>query len=152
MADKSASEQNVQIAQRLQEKFDAYLVGLIFTVLALSIQTAKFGVSPIADLLEIVSWLVFLIAGIAGLSRLEWASEIYRLYGIQTEKEELVRVAQHAGMQGAKELHIVPLGTTVPVSEYVADAKKSVRTVEEAIKPLEKKSLFKYRIRSSDWS
>lgn len=51
----SATPSNTAIAQRIQEKFDAYLLGLIFTVLGLSIQTAKFGALPWADVLEIIS-------------------------------------------------------------------------------------------------
>jgi hypothetical protein len=43
MATEPASQSNTAMAQRIQEKFDAYLLGLIFTILGLSIQTAKLG-------------------------------------------------------------------------------------------------------------
>jgi hypothetical protein len=146
LTDKPASQLNIEIAQRNQEKFDAYLLGLIFTILGLSIQTAKFGVSSAADASEIVAWLLLLIAGLAGLSRLEWTAEIYRLFGVQTEKEEAARAAQAASLKGAKELHVVPLGTSVSVDRYIAEAKESVAIVEARLKPLQKRASIKYRL------
>ena len=71
MPSESAGHSNTAIAQRIQEKFDAYLLGLIFTILGLSIQTAKFGPSATADAFEVISWVLFLVAGLTGLSRFE---------------------------------------------------------------------------------
>src|SRR5437667_497417 len=113
MATEPASQSNTAIAQRIQEKFHAYLLGLIFTILGLSIQTAKFGTSPTADAFEIVSWVLLLVAGLTGLSRMEWTPEVYRLYGIQDEKEELKRAAQRAKMEGMKEVYVAPLKKSV---------------------------------------
>jgi NhaP-type Na+/H+ or K+/H+ antiporter len=146
MADTPASQQNTAIAQRIQEKFDAYLLGLIFTILGLSIQTAKFGTSPTADALEILSWLLLLVAGLAGLSRLEWAPEMYRLFGLQQEKDELGRAVQLASLKGTTEVYVAPLGKSVPADQYVAEAKESVATVEAALKPLQRKGFIKYRV------
>lgn len=141
-----ASQANTAIAQRIQEKFDAYLLGLIFTILGLSIQTAKFGSSPIADASEIIGWVLFLVAGLAGLSRLEGASEIYRLYGVQAQKEEAGLAGEHVRFQGKTEVYVAPLGKSVPVEQYIGEAKQSVGTVEKAIKPLQTRGYAKYRI------
>jgi len=141
-----ASPSNSIIAQRTQEKFDAFLLGLIFTILGLSIQTAKFGVSPVADTSEVLSWVLFLVAGLAGLSRFEWTSEIYRLYGVQDEKEQLKRAAQRAQLEGKTDLYVMPLEKTVSASQYIAEAKDSVTKVGDAIKPLMKRSFIKYRV------
>jgi hypothetical protein len=55
-----SGKSDVDYARQLQEKFELYLLGLIFTLLALAIQTAKFGVSDWADAFELevgcVSW------------------------------------------------------------------------------------------------
>jgi hypothetical protein len=145
MADKSSSQLNIEVGQRIQEKFDAYLLGLIFTTLALSLQTAKFGTYLIADSLELVSWMLLLIAGLAGLSRLEWIPELYRLISLRHEKEELAHGAEKARLQGAKELHVVPLGRAVPTDQFIAEAKDSVAKVEKHLEPLERRGLKKYK-------
>src|SRR5882724_30641 len=110
------SPSNTVIAQRTQEKFDDFLLGLIFTILGLSMQTARFGGSPVADLSELLGWALFLVAGLVGLSRFEWTSEIYRLYGVQDEKEGLKRAAQKAQLEGKTDLYVMPLEKTVPAS------------------------------------
>ncbi len=60
-----------EYARQLQEKFELYLLGLIFTLLALAVQTAKFGAAPCADGLEVAGWVSLLISGLVGLSRME---------------------------------------------------------------------------------
>lgn len=147
MTDKPASLQNTEIAQRTQERFDAYLLGLIFTILALSIQTAKFGDSPAADASEIVGWLLLLIAGLSGLSRFEWTSEIYSLYGVQTEQESLARAIEEAAtLKGVKEIYVVPLAMKVPAVQLLADAKQSVAKVKDVLEPMHKRNLKRYRV------
>jgi hypothetical protein len=53
----------------------------VFTLLALSIQTAKFGTSSIADIFELIGWVLLFISGISGLWRLEF---------LPVEREKLV--------------------------------------------------------------
>jgi hypothetical protein len=146
MAEKPASLINLETGQRIQEKFDAYLLGLIFTTLALSIQTARFGSSHIADSLEILSWLLLLIAGLSGLWRLESIPELYRLISLRVEKEEVADGAKHARVQGAREFHVVPTGKTVPVDQYIAEAEASVAKVDDYLKPFERRGLKKYKV------
>jgi NhaP-type Na+/H+ or K+/H+ antiporter len=59
-------------AQGVQEKFEFYFLSLIFTILALTIQTAKFGRSGAEDVLELSGWVCLLIAGVVGLWKMEW--------------------------------------------------------------------------------
>ncbi|MGC2970457.1 hypothetical protein [Paraburkholderia aspalathi] len=63
---------DLEHSRELQEKFELYLLALIFTILGLAIQTAKFGASHAADVLEIVGWVSLVLSGMVGLSRLEW--------------------------------------------------------------------------------
>ena len=146
MTDKSASDGNIEVAQRIQEKFDAYLLGLIFTVLAVSIQTAEFGTSLVADAFELFSWVCLLVAGLAGLSRLEWIPEQYRLYSLQLEKEALAREGEKARLAGAREFHVLEDRKVVNAEEHVTDARASAQKVAGALEPIAKKNTRKYRI------
>ena len=146
MSNVTASQENLRIAQRIQEKFDAYLLGLIFTVLGLSIQTAKFGASRYADLLELLAWVLLLVAGLVGLSRLEWVPEISRLHSLSDEQTELRRAAEEAQVKGARELNVVPSGKVVSIEQCIADAKASGAKVEAHLAPIEKQAKQKYHL------
>jgi len=67
-------------ANDIQEKFELYLVGLIFTILALSVQTSSFGTCRIADALELAGWAALLFSDISGLLRLEVVPVALRYY------------------------------------------------------------------------
>src|ERR1700687_3296910 len=61
------------IAIQLQEKFQLYLLSLVFTLLALSIQSAKLGTHRLIDFVELAGWVSLFVSGIAGLWHLEFA-------------------------------------------------------------------------------
>lgn len=73
----------------LAEKFEYFFIGLIFTVLGASIQTADFNTaSSLAITSELTSWLLFLISGLVGLNKLEWLPNVVYLRDkIQNRKE-----------------------------------------------------------------
>ncbi len=94
------SDPNLDIAQKMQERFEFYLIALTFTILGLSIQTATFGAHLTSDILELTSWLLLFISGIVGLSRLEWLPVAYKVHAeiedIKKEVNDMVQ-AQEAG-------------------------------------------------------
>ena len=147
MTDKSGETVNIEIAQRLQERFEAYWLGLIFTLLALSVQTAKFGVAVPADVMELLSWVLLLIAGLAGLSRFEWIPEIYRLRGMQIGKEEYALAVQKEMLRGTSSLYVAPLKREVPAAQYLEESRDSARRIEEHLTPIEQSQQRKYRIK-----
>jgi hypothetical protein len=57
------SKTNTEFAIEMQGKVELYLLGLIFAVFGLSIQTAKFGNSRATDLLELLGWLSLFMSG-----------------------------------------------------------------------------------------
>lgn len=150
MPEKSAADINVEIAQRLQERFETYWLGLIFTLLAASIQTAKFGKAAPADIMELLAWLLLTIAGLAGLSRFEWIPEIYRLRSLQVGQEEGARAVQKAMLVGTNEVYVAPEKKMVSAKQYAEEAEASARLVEQHVVPIEKKQQLKYRVKK--WS
>jgi erythromycin esterase-like protein len=79
---------NREVGQRVQEKFDFYVVGLAFTVLGLAIQTAKFGVWKWADVMELVGWLSLFISGVAGLRRLALIPGFFHVAAFENEHRD----------------------------------------------------------------
>ncbi|MEX0596183.1 MAG: hypothetical protein WD512_06745 [Candidatus Paceibacterota bacterium] len=74
------SKENRISKDSIAEKFEFFFVGLIFTVLGLSIQTIDFSsASSIVIITELVSWFLFLISGLVGLNKLEWLPNIVYL-------------------------------------------------------------------------
>jgi hypothetical protein len=76
---------------KLAEKFEFFFIGLIFAVLGISIQTVNFSESSdIVILVEVASWLCFLISGLIGLNKLEWLPNlIYLRDRVQNRKNIL---------------------------------------------------------------
>jgi len=98
---------NLEIAQKLQERFEFYLIALAFTILGLSIQTASFSRNPVPDMLELSAWCSLLISGLVGLSRLEWIPVAYKAHEEVVEiKGELERLRE-ALRQGHTEVPII---------------------------------------------
>ena len=70
---------NIDVAIRIQEKFEFYFLSLTFVILGLSIQTSKFGVHAISDGLELLGWISLFVSGMAGLSRMRGAPFLYKV-------------------------------------------------------------------------
>jgi len=56
----------------VMEKIEFYFLGLTFTLLALAVQTFKPSTSLTADVVETGGWLLLLISGLVGVSKIEW--------------------------------------------------------------------------------
>ena len=85
------AESNTEAGQRIQEKFQFYILGLTFTLLGLAIQTASFGASPAADVMELLGWALLLTSALTLASRLEWTPQIYHLFDVQQDIEQDLR-------------------------------------------------------------
>ena len=137
---------NLETAIRNKERFETYLLGLTFAILGLSIQTARFGSSVIADSAELLAWGSLLVSGLAGLSRAEWVPELYRRFSIQDEQEEKAREARKAELQGVRELHVLGTRKSVSIVEYIAGAEEGLAKVEAAIAPLSQRVVRTYSV------
>lgn len=149
MSEKSGNS-DVAYARQLQEKFELYLLGLIFTLLALAIQTAKFGASDWADAFEVGGWLCLLVSGLFGLSRLEWVPVTLKthskLLGIKAELQQLTNAAH----QGHEYVPVIDQEQPAEIATLISDRAEAVARVEERVKSLERGILRKYEVHK--WS
>jgi hypothetical protein len=70
-------EDNLTLATRNKEKYEFYILALTFTILGLSIQTAEFCTFYYQSVIELSSWFLLLLSGLAGLSRQEYIPVAY---------------------------------------------------------------------------
>jgi len=133
---------NSEVGQRIQEKFQFYIVGLIFTLLGLSIQTASFGTSMVADLLELGAWLCLLVSALIAMSRLEWAPQIYRLFDIQQDLKAEQQKLRQAINTGAGVVDTT--GQPIEPNESLRKIEERIDVTVGQVKKLDKGAQWKY--------
>ncbi len=142
----SEKQSDLEYSRQLQEKFELYLLALIFTLLGLAVQTAKFGTSQLADALELLGWLSLLMSGLVGLSRLEWLPVAYKtsshLFELKAEHRRFVDAAEH----GVEEVPVVEQQEPAKIEDLIADRASGIEEVEARIKELENSILRKYTV------
>jgi len=144
MADQKSAQSENAIAQQTQEKFEFYVLSLVFTLLALSIQTAKFGTAIAADALELSGWLFFIVSGIAGLWRMEWVPVIrIKLAQKQGFEDENLKLKE-LQLQGQTELLVLENNSRQPISERIQNRENAINLLSPYITKLERKHFIKY--------
>lgn len=135
-----------EYSRQLQEKFELYLLALVFTVLGLAIQTAKFGNFDIADGFELSAWILLLVSGITGLSRLEWVPVAHHTRGTETdlkkEREKFIELLS----SGVDRYPVIGHNDLVTTQELIDDRSAAIVKVEQRVKELEKSIVRKYSI------
>src|SRR5712664_3266431 len=88
-----------EIAIELRGKFELYLLALNFSILGLSIQTAKFGEHLLADTFELTGWLALFISGVVGIVRGEWIPVAYdiqsKIHSTTSQRDDVRQALQH---------------------------------------------------------
>ncbi|KWA08771.1 hypothetical protein [Burkholderia territorii] len=141
---------DLEHSRELQEKFELYLLGLIFTILALAIQTAKFGNSRVPDALEILAWISLGLSGLVGLSRLEWVPVALqngtKLDGVRQERDRLAAAAE----AGVLIVPVVDEPEPVNIHTLIAARDEGIKKAGARLKRIERKIVVKYEIHK--WS
>ena len=141
---------NNATGQRLQERFEFYLVALTFTLLGLAAQTATFDELIAADLAELVAWGALLFSGLRGLARLEKMAFIYELFSRQSEQESYL--TQLRRMPSSVQ-EVVFLDDTLSRPDAISRVEGNVELVKTAIVPKEDElmALARSQRRSFAW-
>jgi hypothetical protein len=134
-----------EIAIRQQEKFDFYVISLVFTLLALSIQTADFGNSAVSDCLELLGWLALFISGISGLWRLESIPDFRMKSATQSDLLDMLGTLQKAQGEGEEELHVVETNSSQSIAERIENTQAGISVLTLTLKKLEKHNTIKYQ-------
>lgn len=145
------STSNREIAQKLQERLEFYLIALAFTVLALAIQTATFGNHLISDLTELLGWATLLVSGAIGLIRLEIFPIAYEKHASLKELEHEVHQYEVLKDQGNKTVRLsLENAEEVSIDALLSDRKNAIVALQPVIKNLEQKIRSRYVIHK--WS
>ena len=133
-----------KLANELQGKFQFYLVALVFTVLGLAVQssptTATFG----AHVAELAAWVLLLLAGLAGLSYLEWNPAIRVGMANEDDLREKLRRLRDVKQKGQRDVPNTATGESTPIDVRIAQTEESVSRLSAKIKAIMRKSQVKY--------
>jgi hypothetical protein len=112
---------------QLQEKFELYLLALIFTVLALAVQTAKFdNINIVAVCLELASWVVLLFSGLVGLRRMEWIPVAHFAHADQCQSEAELQQYRTLAKRGIDALPVEDQGEPASIETFIKDREQHI--------------------------
>jgi hypothetical protein len=119
MSEPTSNSIERRIAHETKEKFELYLLSLVFTLLALAIQSASFGHSLIKDALELLAWLSLLISGICGLRHLQW-NPVLRVESAdrQSRADEIIKLKEMK-LAGQTHLLVVSSGEQQSIDQRI---------------------------------
>lgn len=141
---------DLEHSRELQEKVELYFIALIFTILGLAIQTAKFGTNQVADALEILGWLSLVVSGLTGLSRLEWVPVALKtnsqLQKVRNERQQLADAAEG----GLQRVPVVDQLEPADIHELIAGHDNTITKAQSHLNKIEKRIYLKYAIHK--WS
>ncbi len=132
-----------ELAHHTQEKFHFYVLGLIFTLLAASVQTAEFGSSHVATALELLGWVSLLISGIALMWRVEWDSPIRMLMQKISEAEREEAQLIQLQLRGVPQVQTTS-GAMIDVATRLAEIGPKLISAKERMARLDRLENWKY--------
>jgi hypothetical protein len=137
---------DLESAQRVQERVQFYFVTLTFTLLALSVQTAKFTGSNVSSASELLAWLFLLLSGITGLGRLNSLAGNFKIsihqHSIQSNIDSTVQLIK----DGNQTILLQNTGEAVNAKEYLEQQLQTKTNFETKETTLSKKQWFLMRI------
>jgi hypothetical protein len=145
-----AERKSISSAIEAQDKLHLYFASLIFTLLAASIQTAKFGGSAVADALELIGWVALLSAGLVLLWYLEWLYPLRTTVGnIETLRLEL-RALYLGKAQGKRTAFIAREDRELDIEWMINNRNEKLAEGEAHVTRQERSLIWRYAV--ARWS
>ncbi len=136
---------NQEMAIDIKTKVDFYLLSITFTVLGLSIQTAEFGGSHLADGFELIAWLCLFVSGVFGLSRMRWAASVFTVAHAIDERKQGLEGNKQAKAAGWKTVE-TPQGGQKPIDSDIKARETGVAVAENQLEGLQEKLIIKSKV------
>lgn len=133
-------DKNLEYAREAQDKFDYYFIALIFSILGLSIQTAKFTDALWSNVTEWLGWVCLLIAGLSGLFRIEWTHPQFKL---AAKKNTLEREEDRLNQLRERGINSVPVDGSedlFPVSDLISNRQTTIGKVDKLLGDINRKT------------
>jgi len=139
-----AVDKNLEIAQQIQQKFEFFQVGLIFGVIALSVQTADLNCPALCSIGEILAWLTLLIAGLFGMSRLEWTPSVYGLVAQRNRLENNINHFKELKLKNHSQVNVLETGEIKSLDSQIKEYEANQVTVKKRLSKLRKSVSMKH--------
>lgn len=136
---------HIEMAAKTQEKFEFYMLTLVFTLLALSIQTAKFGNSSYSNFFELFGWGSLLVSGLAGLWRMEFIPVQHGKLAKKHEIEEQIIHFEEIKRKGGSEVSVLLTESTEKIDETLENNRKALIILDTVIDKIDHHNLLKYK-------
>ena len=149
MSTQDNQQSDLETAQRVQERVQFYFVTLTFTLLALSVETAKFTGSDISSSSELFAWLFLLLSGITGLSRLNSIPGNFKISIHQNSIQSNIDSAVQLLKDGSQTILLQKTGEAVDAKEYLEQQHQIKASFETQESTLYKKQWLLMRIHLS---
>lgn len=139
---------NLDFAQKFQQQFEFYFVGLVFTLLGLAVQTGKSTSHIWSGYFEFGGWLCLMLCGILFLHRLAMVPTLIRM------QVELSRVTEELGQLRIDLKNGHPTDTPVPsesdleltLGQAIEQHAESKKQLEANVRMSQARNVCKYRI------
>src|SRR5258708_3504598 len=134
------------VAQQGQEKFQFYLLSLVFTLLALSVQTAKLGTSVVADYIELAGWALLLASGIAGLWFMETNPTLRVKMAHKGEFEDYIFKMKELQLKGQTKVYVLETSSDQSIADLIANRQNAINVLTPFINKLDRHQGIRYGV------
>jgi hypothetical protein len=124
-------DKNLELAHSMREKVELYTLTLAFTLLAFSMQTGKLdsSVSSLAQVAELVAWLLFFFSSAIGLWRAEYIAPLMSRYAeINRLKGERANVLD----EQARGIPVTTIdgGQPLPMADAISELGRAIESLQ----------------------